>query len=189
MTSRIGPARSDQQFARVLDKQISPLPTAPTLRSDRSWPAEQPSRRRRAIRALIMFFLGATATLAWQSYGEAAREMIASSYPQLGWLAPQTAAAETVPETTSQAAPAAASESEDLKSISDSLAAVRESIDQLAAQIAANQQTMANDIAELKAAERNIFDKVNSAPPPRPAAPPARKPVAAAAPPAQPPAR
>jgi hypothetical protein len=37
--------------------------------------------------------MGVTATLAWQSYGDAIREMIASSYPQIGWLAPQTAAA------------------------------------------------------------------------------------------------
>jgi ABC-type transporter Mla subunit MlaD len=130
--------------------------------------------------------MGVAATLAWQSYGEAAREMIASAYPQLGWLAPQTAAAETIPETIPQTTPTAAPQSEDLKSILDRLSAVRESVDQLAAQIAANQQKMASDIAELKAAEQGIFDKVSSAPPPRPAAP-ARKP--AAAPQAQPPAR
>jgi hypothetical protein len=35
---------------------------------------------------LISFCVGVAATLGWQSYGDAAREMIASSYPQLGWL-------------------------------------------------------------------------------------------------------
>src|SRR5258705_5773993 len=43
------------------------------------------------VRFLIMFCIGVAATFAWQSYGDAARERIASSYPQLGWLAPQAA--------------------------------------------------------------------------------------------------
>jgi hypothetical protein len=42
-------------------------------------------------RFLIAFGIGVVATLAWQSYGDAARGMIASSYPQLGWLAPAAA--------------------------------------------------------------------------------------------------
>ena len=185
MNSRVIPARSDQQSSRARDKQI--LPPVPPLRPDQPWPAEPPSRSRRAVRFLIIFGLGVAVTFAWQSYGEAAREMIAGSFPQLGWLAPQTAAAETAPETISQAAPTVSSDSEDLKSILDNLSAVRDSIDQLAAQIAANQRKVTSDIAELKAAEHDIFDKLTPPPPPRPAAAPARKPVAAAAP-AQPPA-
>jgi hypothetical protein len=39
-------------------------------------------------RVLITFCSGVAATLAWWSYGDAARQMIASSYPQLLWLAP-----------------------------------------------------------------------------------------------------
>jgi hypothetical protein len=39
-------------------------------------------------RFLIAFCSGAAATLAWWSYGDAARQMIASSYPQLLWSAP-----------------------------------------------------------------------------------------------------
>ena len=42
-------------------------------------------------RFLITFCSGVAATLAWQSYGDAARKMIASSSPQLGWSAPQAA--------------------------------------------------------------------------------------------------
>jgi hypothetical protein len=186
MNSRVIPARSDQQFARARDKQSAAFPPAPTLRPDQAWPAEQLSRTRRGIGFLIIFGMGVAAILAWQSYGEATREMIASSFPQLSWLAPQTAAAEAAPETVSQSAPAATSDSEDLKSILDSLSAVRESVDQLAAQIAANQRKVTNDIAELKATEQGIFDKISSAPPPRSAAAPApaRKPVSAAAVPA-----
>jgi hypothetical protein len=46
---------------------------------------------RTLARFLITFCIGVAATVAWQSYGDAAREMIANSSPQLGWLAPQTA--------------------------------------------------------------------------------------------------
>jgi hypothetical protein len=53
------------------------------------------------------------------------------------------------------------------------LAAVRQSVDQLAAR----QQQMANDIATLKAAEQNILRKISSAPSARPAAAPPRKPA------------
>src|SRR5262249_36661821 len=72
------------------------------------------------------------------------------------------------------------------------LAAVRQSIDQLAAQFAAGQQRMANEIARLQSADQDILQKIAAppqiaAPPPRPAPPPARKPVALTPPPASPP--
>ena len=40
---------------------------------------------------LITFCIGVAATLTWQSYGDAAREMIANSSPELSWLAPRAA--------------------------------------------------------------------------------------------------
>jgi hypothetical protein len=135
---------------------------------------KQPSVRRRAARSLILFCMGVAATLAWQSYGDATREMIASSYPQLGWLAPQSAFAETAPEPN---APVNTSDALELKSILINVAALPQSVDQLAAQFLASQQQMASDIAKLKAGEQDIFDKISSAPPPRPAAAPARKPA------------
>ena len=129
---------------------------------------KQPSLRRPTARSMIIFCMGVTATLAWQSHGDAIREMIANSYPQLGWLAPQTAAAS--PEMISPNAPANTSDALELKSILVNVAAMRQSVDQLAAQFVASQQQMASDIAKLN-------DKISSAPPPRPAAAPARKPV------------
>ena len=121
-----------------------------------------------------MFCMGIAATLAWQSYGDAAREMIAGSYPQLGWLEPQTVGVGTIPETTTRIAPATAFDSQDLllKSILVNLAAVRRSVDQLAA----SQEQIASDIAKLKAAEPDVLGTINSAPP-QPAAAPALKPV------------
>jgi hypothetical protein len=138
-----------------------------------------PSLAKRAFRTLarflITFCIGVAATLAWQSYGDAAREMIANLHPQLGWLAPRTApVAQTAPNTV---APGALSpEQLQLKAMQDSVAAVRQSVDQLTAQFAAGQQQTAGDIANLRAAYQDILHKI-SAPPPRPAAPPARKPV------------
>jgi hypothetical protein len=72
-------------------------------------------------RYLIAFFIGVTATLAWQSYGGAARKAVAGWSPHLGWLAPA-------------AAPAGASR-ERLKATSLALAAARQSLDKLATEI------------------------------------------------------
>src|SRR5262249_42384251 len=51
-------------------------------------------------RFLVIFGMGVVTTLGWQAYGDGIRDMIASSYPQLGWLAPQAAVAETAAEIT-----------------------------------------------------------------------------------------
>jgi len=140
--------------------------------------SKPPSLPRRAARSSIIFCMGIAAALAWQSYGDAAREMIAGFYPQLGWLEPQTVGVGTLPEMTSRTAPATTSDSQDLllKSILVNLAAVRQSVDQLAA----NQRQMASDIAKLKAAEPNVLGAISSAPPLLPAAAPAVEPVSVA---------
>lgn len=134
-------------------------------------PVARPARRKRGFRVLITFCAGIAATLAWQSYGDAARETIANSYPQFSWLAPQAAVAQTGPSTVGAAT--SSSDQQELQAMSLDLAAVRQKIDQLAT----NQQQMARDFtAKLRAAEQDILDKI-SAPPPQPAAAPVRKPV------------
>jgi hypothetical protein len=134
--------------------------------------------RKRPLRFLTAVGIGVAATLAWQSYGDAAREIIASSYPQLGWLAPQAAAAQAAPTTI--AAATASLDQQELKAVSLGLAAVRQRVDQLAAQVAAGQEQMTRDFtAKLHAVEQDILDKISS---PQPAAAPVRRPVA---PPAQ----
>ena len=160
-------------------------------------PRRRPSFGKRVLRALFTLGLGVGGTLAWQSYGDTAREMIADASPQLSWLAPPAvaavpAAAETDASASAAAAPAApASDQQQLNATSLGLAAVRQSIDQLAAQFAAGQQQMANQIARLQSADQDILQKIAAppqiaAPPPRPAAPPARKPVALTPPPSPP---
>ena len=122
-------------------------------------------------RFLVVFCIGVATTLAWQSYGDTARAAIANSSLQLGWLAPHTAP--VVPTTPDVAAPATAA-SPELQQLVIGLAFVRQSIDQLAAQFAANQRQMADDTAKLQSNEQEILHKL-SATPPR-SAPPARKP-------------
>jgi hypothetical protein len=129
------------------------------------------------MRFLITFCIGVAVTLAWQSYGDAAREMIASSSPQLGWLAPQDAVAQTAPTTI---APTASSpNSQELKAMSVALAAVRQKVDQLAAQVNAGQEQITRDLTtKLQAAEQDILDRI-SVQPSQPAASPTRKPAPA----------
>jgi hypothetical protein len=131
------------------------------------------------LRFLIAVGIGVAATLGWQSYGDAARETIASSYPQLGWLAPQAAAAQAAPATI--AAATASLDQQELRTVSLGLAAVRQRVDQLAAQVTAGQEQMTRDFtAKLHAAEQDILDKISQSP----AAAPARKPVPSPAQPA-----
>src|SRR5258707_643270 len=86
------------------------------------------------VRFLITFCIGVAATLAWQSYGDAAREMIANSYPQLGRLAPQTEpVAHNAPDVIALAAPATPSPDQKQSNVTSlDLDAMRESIDQIA---------------------------------------------------------
>jgi len=123
------------------------------------------------MRFLIAICVGVAATLAWQSYGDAARQIIANSYPQLAWLAPEAAVAQTAPATILP--PNTSSDQQQLKAMSLDLAVLRQRVDQ----IAAGQDRITRDItAKLQAAEQDILDKI-SAPVPQPAAAPARKPA------------
>jgi hypothetical protein len=138
-------------------------------------PSKGPSFGKRASRALARFLItlciGVIGTLAWQSYGDAARELMASSSPQLSWLAPQAAHTQTPPQ--NKVAPATPSpDQQQLNAMSLGLIAMRQSVDQLAAA----QERMTNEITKLRAAQQEVLDKF-SAPPPRPAAAPTHKPV------------
>ena len=118
--------------------------------------------RRGSARFLVIFCLGVGTTLAWQSYGDAARGMIANSSPQLAWLAPKTV-------------PVAPTESNVVTADLQQLAfTMHQSVDLLASQLAASQQ-QGSDIAKLKADVQEILQKLSAAPP-RPTAAPTHKP-------------
>ena len=150
------------------------LSTRPSLDAMIKRPSLGKRASRSLTRFLIIFCFGVVATLAWQSYGDAAREMIANSYPQLSWLAPQAAPLAQTASNMPAPAPSADpfSRAEALKEMSLAFATVRQSVDQLAA----SQQQIADGIAKLVANQQELLHKI-SAPPPRPAPAPARKPV------------
>src|SRR6266853_827344 len=191
MSAMPSPAQSEF-YAGLLPVDRSdepPPPVSPTtIENDQSKNNRQPSLRKRASRAfsrfLITFCIGGASTLAWQSYGDAARAMIANSYPQLGWLAPQA-------EPVAQNAPATFdldAVRQDIDKIAAGIAAIQEqmsrSSDRIAteqiarsvAQLMAGQEQMTREITKLQAVEQYVLYK-NSEPPPRPAPAPARNQV------------
>ena len=193
MSSTLSPTQSEFSTGRWSTEPVpDDAPRLPDLKGGR-FKSKRPSFGKRASRALVRFLItfgvGIAATLAWQSYGDAAREMIASSSEQLAWLAPQVApAAQAAPRLVAPPAPAGPSpDLEQLKAMSLGLAVVRQSVDQLAAQVAACREQMTRDITKLQAAEQDILHKI-SEPPPRPAAAaaPVHKPVSLTPPPAAP---
>jgi hypothetical protein len=184
-----------------VEPAVEPPPVRPTILENDESQSQKPSLRKRASRAITRFLttfcIGVAATLAWQSYGDAAREIIASSYPQLGWLAPQ--AEPNRPDTIDLVAPAAVSG--DQQQLSLDLDAVRQSVDRIAAgiaviqeqvsrsadrlateqiahnvaQLAAAQEQMTGEITKLQAIEQFVLYK-NAEPPQRPTPAPMRSP-------------
>jgi hypothetical protein len=195
MSSTLSPTKSEYSAGRwATEAPVDAIPRLPNVKNGKP-PRRQPSLGKRFSRALIRFVvtfcIGVGATLAWQSYGDAAREIVAGSSEQLAWLAPQPASVALPASQTNALAtpvtPAPSPDLEQLKAVSLGLAVVRQSVDQLAAQVAAGQEQMTRDITKLQVAEQDILHKI-SEPPPRPAvAPPVHKP-APVAPPQPPPA-
>jgi hypothetical protein len=156
--------------------------------SDRPPLASRPSFARRASRASLRFLIacgiGVAGTLAWQAYGDEAKQTIATFGEQHGvpmaWLSsaePATPTSQTRAEAAETAparppGPEIASELQQLKTMTlglgSTLGAVKERIEQLAT---AQQQT-ASDVAKLQAAEQEIRQKLSTASArPAPAAP------------------
>jgi hypothetical protein len=129
MTTTRGSAR----YAGLLpvDPSDEPTPVRPTTLENERVPNWQPSLRERASRvpSLIAFCIGGAATLAWQSYGDEARQMIANSYARLGWLAPRQAL--LVQEAPDTIAAPAVSYSDQLDAILRDLHAMRQSLDRI----------------------------------------------------------
>ena len=150
----------------ISDQRIDERPVKPSTHSPRSSSkvdqvaSDRPSVGRRIFRTLTRFFIavfiGVGGTLAWQSNGDAAREMVVARAPTLAWLL-------SVSTTKS---PAVAATSPDLvqqlEPLASNLDVVRRSVERLAAK----QDQMAQNIATLQAVEEDVRQKVSSPPPP-----------------------
>jgi hypothetical protein len=159
------------------------------------------------VRYLVATCIVVAAVLAWQSYGDAAKQIIATRVPELGW-SPQTKQTKppvveskavpvtpTAPETVTPKAPTASSlDPEQVQRMVQSFAALRESVQQLAARqeslavlgqtvdrLAAGQAQMVHQIDMLQSANQEILAKISTPSTPPPAASarkhPARKPA------------
>jgi hypothetical protein len=131
-------------------------------------PAQIPNSEKRSIgrrisrafaRYSIVFLFGIGATLAWQSYGDEAMEMVRTEAPSLAWLLPVSRAQ---PPPDDQGSTKAAANSPQLERLELSLLVVRRSVEQLALmveqlsvkqdQLAAKQDQLSH-IATLKSVE------------------------------------
>jgi hypothetical protein len=167
---------------------------------------QRPSIGKRMFRALARFFiaalLGVGATLAWQSHGEEAKQIVSAWAPSLSWLVaalptnsprePGAAAELDGPASArevsmhharlprsapvGQTAPPSATSSElvpQLEEMARDLAAVRRGIELLAVK----QEQIAQKMATLEAAEQDIRQKMSAHPPPGVVPVPQRKSV------------
>ena len=151
--------RSDQRMGR---RRMKPSIDSPyPYRFGEGQPAiKRPSIGRRMFRTLIRFsiavLIGVGATLGWQSYGDAAKDMLAAEAPILGWVL------SSVPTTKPSAvAVTSIDPARQLAPLASTLDVVRRSVEQLAAK----QEQMAQNIAALRAAEGDARQKISSAPP------------------------
>jgi hypothetical protein len=191
---------SSEDLQRLLEKESQ------TKRAPESLTRRRASRA--FVRYLVAICIGVAGTLAWQSYGEATKQIIATRAPELGWSpearemiaswvqrlgwtkpvsgpenaavrpavleTPQAApAAQTAPQTVAPKAPVAV-DPEQVQQITQSLAALRQTVDQ----IAAAQDQIAREIKRVLAADMELLSKIPAAPPQPPAAP-ARTPMPA----------
>ena len=114
---------------------------------------------RAIVRYSIVFLIGIGATLAWQSYGDEAKEMVRTEAPSLAWLLP-VSTVKLPPD--DQGSTTAAASSAQLERLELSLLVVRRSVEQIALmveQLSAKQDQLAakqdqlSHIATLKSVE------------------------------------
>jgi hypothetical protein len=126
---------------------------------------------RRMLRTLTRFsiavLIGVGVTLGWQSYGDAAKEMVIARAPTLAWL---LSTSTTNPPVVATISPSSVRQ---LEALAFNLDVVRRNVEQLAAK----QEQIVQNFAALQAIQEDIREKVSSTPP-SPAPQPAEHPAA-----------
>jgi hypothetical protein len=153
--------------------------------------------------SLVAICIGVAAIVAWQSYGQATKQIIATRAPELGWSPETKQTIATWVERLGWTPPPAgsagtavqlsappAAPSPDLRQVQQieaDIAAVRQTVERHLAdmretveQLAASQEQMVREITKLQAADEEILGKIPAPPAQRP--PPARKPTPIARP-------
>ncbi len=150
----------DGQIKRLIENQPAKSSIDSPLSSsleERQVPRDRPSIRIRTFRLplfSIAVLIGIAATLGWQSYGDAAKEIIVGKVPTLASFLPVSTMkspvlSATPPETAQQLMP-----------LTFGLEVMRRSVDQ----IAAKQEQISQNIAALQAVEEDVRQKVSSTP-------------------------
>jgi hypothetical protein len=144
----------------------------------------------RGLRYLVALCIGVAAILAWQSYGEATKQIIATRAPELGWspgakqkisgwmqqlgwtkpLAENTAVRPPAPQTvasTSKAPAASSPDPQQVQQIEADIAAVRQAVERLAAGQDQMALEMRREMARLESDLVNILVKIPEPPPQR----------------------
>jgi hypothetical protein len=147
-----------------------PVDALPTVRpadlTKSGYPNGLPSVGKRAlialVRFLIIFCIGVSAVLVWQSYGDPVREIVASSYPQLSWLAPQAEpVSQNAPDAIGPALRTASSpDQQQPNAISLDLDAVRQDIDRITTNIASSQEQMTGSANQIATGQQQIARRV-----------------------------
>ncbi len=124
--------------------------------------SERLGKRIRFALAPITFCIGVVATLAWLSYGDAARRTIANSFPRLGWSVPQAApVTQNNPDIIAPTASAAPfPDQQQLDAISLDLDAVRQSVDRISTSVAAGQEQMTHSVDRIAASQEQMTRSV-----------------------------
>jgi hypothetical protein len=151
-------ARSDQRIGR---RRMEPSIDSPHPYrfGERQPTSGRPSTGRRIVRSLTRFsvavLIGVGATLGWQSYGDAAKEMVVARAPTLSWLLSISTTKSPVVAATSSGPV------QQLEPLASNLDVVRRSVEQLAYK----QEQIAQNIAALQAVEEDIRQKMSFTPP------------------------
>jgi hypothetical protein len=162
---RIGIVPEDSAGLRLVEPPIhaSPSRRPRGLKNDQL-ASDRPSLGRRMFRSLARFLIvaliGAGVTLAWQSYGDEAKErakdMVRARVPSLAWLLPvSTMKSSPTGQVTPGATITSPELAQQLKPMAIDLALVRRSVEELAAQ----QTQMARSLTTLQAVEQDISQK------------------------------
>jgi len=160
MSAISNPAQSEFSEGSLPVKQqlVEKLAIDPAdLKTDR-FQSERLGKRIRLALAPITFCIGVAATLTWQTYGDAARNAIATSFPRLVWLAPQaTPVAQNTSDIFAPAASAASfPDQQQLDAMSLDLDAVRQSVDRMATSITAGQEQMTRSVDRIAASQEQM---------------------------------